>query len=226
VWTTFDGLGETGDGGGVCNVQKLLRRRNQACQGRRRRRGIVFHVTLSRSRTPPHRLRIPAMQARPGCNTNRRRRRGQPNDWTWPRFARHYAVYGCCTLLTQYIGLWCDRNIAACTGRIVLHRRRRRDAAARICSPRAMAHGLPSTKRMYMIYNIMMFIVSVVYDWREHNTLFPRIAFYDNVSIVARWETQKKKEILNKIWYENRWFELSSMLLYNMDGKKRRRDVS
>lgn len=47
--------------------RKLLRRRNQACQGRRR--GIVFHVTLDRSRTPPQRLRIPAMQARPGCNT-------------------------------------------------------------------------------------------------------------------------------------------------------------
>lgn len=85
--------------------RKLLRRRNQACQGRRRRRrGIVFHVTLDRSRTPPQRLRIPAMQARPGCNKPAADNRTIELGPVSPRgTTRSTAVF--LPLLTRYIGV-------------------------------------------------------------------------------------------------------------------------
>lgn len=97
VWTTFDGLGETGDGG-VCNVQK-----NCSGGGTRRVKAAVdaaaescstWHWTVHGRR---HSGCVYRQCKRDRAATRRRRRRGQPNDWTWPRFAaRHYAVYGCC----------------------------------------------------------------------------------------------------------------------------------
>lgn len=89
--------------------RKLLRRRNQACQGRRR--GIVFHVTLDHSRTPPQRLRIPAMQARPGCNTPAAAAAAASRTTERLNLApfRRAALRGLrllyATLLTRYIGV-------------------------------------------------------------------------------------------------------------------------
>lgn len=154
--------------------RKLLRRRNQACQGRRRRRrGIVFHVTLDRSRTPPQWLRIPAMQARPGCNTptaavaaSRTTERIELGPVSPRSTTRSTAV-------VRHITHAIYQSVAPCTGLSRLHRRR--DAAVRGYSwglwradfRRRNEHNIP----IYYIIQIVC-VFTVVYDWHERRGFF------------------------------------------------------